>query len=69
MRAELEDFVTFCRVERRLAEATCRAYERDVRACMEFVGAELGIQSWGAVPGAKMARPGASADRPERTCC
>lgn len=36
MRAELEDFVTFCRVEPRLADLTCRAYERDARGRVEF---------------------------------
>jgi site-specific recombinase XerD len=36
MDRELADFVVFCRVERRLADATCRAYERDIRACLEF---------------------------------
>jgi site-specific recombinase XerD len=33
----LSDFVIFCRVARRLAEATCDAYERDVRRCLEFL--------------------------------
>jgi site-specific recombinase XerD len=33
----LSDFVIFCRVERRLAELTCKAYERDVRACLDFL--------------------------------
>jgi site-specific recombinase XerD len=33
----LSDFIIFCRVERRLAELTCKAYERDVRACLEFL--------------------------------
>jgi site-specific recombinase XerD len=33
----LSDFVIFCRVERRLAELTCTAYERDVRACLDFL--------------------------------
>jgi site-specific recombinase XerD len=33
----LSDFVIFCRVERRLADLTCKAYERDVRACLEFM--------------------------------
>jgi site-specific recombinase XerD len=32
----LSDFIIFCRVERRLADLTCKAYERDVRACLEF---------------------------------
>ena len=33
----LSDFIIFCRVERRLADLTCKAYERDVRACIEFL--------------------------------
>lgn len=33
----LSDFIIFCRVERRLSELTCKAYERDVRACVEFL--------------------------------
>jgi site-specific recombinase XerD len=33
----LSDFVIFCRVERRLADLTCTAYERDVRACLDFL--------------------------------
>jgi site-specific recombinase XerD len=33
----VSDFVLFCRVERRLAHLTCKAYERDVRACIEFL--------------------------------
>jgi site-specific recombinase XerD len=33
----LSDFVIYCRVERRLAELTCKAYERDVRACLDFL--------------------------------
>ena len=33
----LADFLIYCRVERRLAELTCKAYERDVRACLEFL--------------------------------
>jgi site-specific recombinase XerD len=40
----LSDFVVFCRVERRLAELTCKAYERDVRACVEHLrGQELAV--------------------------
>jgi site-specific recombinase XerD len=35
----LSDFVIFCRVERRLAELTCKAYERSARACLEFLRA------------------------------
>ena len=45
MRRELDDFVRYCRVERRLAEATCRAYERDVRACAVYLEDE-GITRW-----------------------
>jgi site-specific recombinase XerD len=37
MQNALSDFIIFCRVERRLAEQTCKAYERDVRACIEFL--------------------------------
>jgi site-specific recombinase XerD len=48
MDRELADFVVFCRVERRLADATCRAYERDVRACLQFL-AERGVRELGAV--------------------
>src|SRR5271166_5198656 len=33
----LSDFLIFCRVERRLADLTCKAYDRDVRACLEFL--------------------------------
>jgi site-specific recombinase XerD len=33
----LSDFLIHCRVERRLAQRTCMAYERDVRACLEFL--------------------------------
>jgi site-specific recombinase XerD len=33
----LSDFTIYCRVERRLSELTCKAYERDVRACLEFL--------------------------------
>jgi site-specific recombinase XerD len=33
----LSDFLIYCRVERRLAELTCKAYERDVRACIAFL--------------------------------
>lgn len=31
----LSDFIIYCRVERRFADLTCKAYERDVRACLE----------------------------------
>ncbi|TML00284.1 MAG: hypothetical protein E6G34_01995 [Actinobacteria bacterium] len=33
----LSDFLIYCRVERRLAELTCNAYARDVRACLQFL--------------------------------
>ncbi len=33
----LSDFLIYCRVERRLADLTCTAYERDVRACLEHL--------------------------------
>ncbi len=33
----LSDVLIYCRVERRLADLTCKAYERDVRACLEFL--------------------------------
>ena len=39
MDAELQDFLYYCRVERRLASATCSAYERDVTACVRFLRA------------------------------
>jgi hypothetical protein len=34
MREEVADFLDYCRSERRLSEMTCKAYERDVRACL-----------------------------------
>jgi site-specific recombinase XerD/Zn-dependent peptidase ImmA (M78 family) len=37
MQNALSDFVLFCRIERRLAEPTCKAYERDTRACLTFL--------------------------------
>lgn len=45
MHWELDDFVRYCRVERRLAPMTCSAYERDVRACARYLEAE-GITRW-----------------------
>jgi site-specific recombinase XerD len=30
----LSDFLIYCHIERRLADLTCKAYERDVRACL-----------------------------------
>lgn len=41
---ELDDFLFYCRVERRLAPLTCSAYERDVRACLNFIEGE-GVRS------------------------
>jgi integrase/recombinase XerC len=35
----LSDFLIHCRIERRLSELTCRAYERDVGTCLEFLRA------------------------------
>jgi site-specific recombinase XerC len=32
----LSDFIIYCRVERRLSELTRRAYERDVRPCLQM---------------------------------
>ena len=40
MHNALSDFIIYCRVERRLSKHTCRAYERDVRSCIEFVRAQ-----------------------------
>lgn len=40
---ELADFLRYCRLERRLADLTCKAYERDVRACVAFLR-ERGIE-------------------------
>jgi site-specific recombinase XerD len=34
------DVLIYCRVERRLAVLTCKVYERDVRACIEFLRAQ-----------------------------
>lgn len=36
----LSDFIIFCRIERRLADLTCKAYERDVRACLGYLRAQ-----------------------------
>jgi len=33
----VSDLVLFCRVERRPSDLTCKAHERDVRACIEFL--------------------------------
>lgn len=48
MRAELDDFLHYCRVERRLAPLTCSAYERDVRACLTFLQ-RSGVDELGSV--------------------
>ena len=48
MFAALDDFLMFCEVERRLSPATCRAYRRDVTACLEFL-ATRGIGEMAAV--------------------
>jgi site-specific recombinase XerD len=37
MEAALADFLRHGRLERRLADLTCSAYERDVRACLAFL--------------------------------
>jgi site-specific recombinase XerD len=36
-REELADFLRFCASERWLAPTTCAAYERDVRACLDYL--------------------------------
>jgi site-specific recombinase XerD len=46
MQKELADFLRYCRVEQRLAEMTCTAYERDVSACLAFLS-ERGIRDLG----------------------
>ena len=48
MDAEVVDFLVSCRVERRLAELTCSADERGVRACLRFLQAG-GIRTWAEV--------------------
>jgi site-specific recombinase XerD len=48
MREEVADFLHYCRIERRLADMTCKAYERDVGACLRFLQAE-GVREWAAV--------------------
>jgi site-specific recombinase XerD len=51
----LSDFVIFCRVERRLTDSTCKAYERDARACIEFLRAQ-GISALAEVSTADLRR-------------
>jgi site-specific recombinase XerD len=48
MFAARDDFLVFCEVERRLSPATCRAYRRDVTACLRFLAAR-GIDDLAAV--------------------
>jgi site-specific recombinase XerD len=48
MREEVADFLHYCRIERRLADLTCSAYERDVTACLRFLQAE-GTTAWAEV--------------------
>lgn len=48
MQTALDDFLHYCRIERRLAPLTCSAYERDVTACLRFLG-ERGIDDLGLV--------------------
>lgn len=55
MESEVVDFLQYCRVERRLAELTCSAYERDVRACLRFLQAE-GVTAWQDVGPARLRR-------------
>jgi integrase/recombinase XerC len=55
METALDDFLAYCRVERRLAPLTCSAYERDVTACLRFLQA-ADIHSWGEVRPAQLRR-------------
>src|SRR5436190_496676 len=48
MENELADFLHYCQIERRLAELTCKAYERDVKACVRFLQKD-GFTAWAAV--------------------
>ena len=40
MQSEVDEFIRYCRLERRLAELSCSAYERDVTACACFLQSE-----------------------------
>jgi integrase/recombinase XerD len=44
--AQSDFLMIYCRVERRLADPTCKAYERDARACLEHLRDE-GITALG----------------------
>jgi site-specific recombinase XerD len=44
MQDAFDDFMRYCRLERRLAPLTCSAYERDVGVCLRFL-AEQGINN------------------------
>lgn len=48
MQSEVDDFIRYVRIERRLADLTCSAYERDVRACLRFLASEE-VSEWSAV--------------------
>jgi site-specific recombinase XerD len=45
----LSEFIVYCRVERRLSAHTCEAYEREVRACLDFLRSR-GIAALGETP-------------------
>ena len=51
----MEDFLHYCEIERGLAELTCKAYRRDVRACIAFLRS-LGIEHLEAVSVAHLRR-------------
>jgi hypothetical protein len=55
MQRALNEFLDYCRLERRLAPLTCSAYERDVRACLAFL-AKSGIRALDAVGPADLRR-------------
>jgi site-specific recombinase XerD len=55
VRNEVEDFLHFCWVERRLAPLTCSAYKRDVNACIRFLS-ENGIGDLALVRAADLRR-------------
>ncbi len=45
MQSQVEEFIRYCSLERRLAELTCSAYERDIGACARFLDGE-GFDDW-----------------------